>query len=57
MVVSTLIGPPDPGREDYGLFARDRLFRLFCPESDVGADNNIPSNDMSYSSFLRALTV
>ncbi len=47
MVVSTLIGPPGPGHEDYGLFARNRLFRLFCPESDVGADNNIPSYVMS----------
>ncbi len=57
MIISTLIEPPDSGREDYGRFARNRLFRLFCPESDVGAGNNIPSNVMSYSSFLRALKV
>jgi hypothetical protein len=56
MIISTLIEPPGFGREDYGRIARNRLFRLLCPESDVG-NNNIPSNVMSYSSFLRALNV
>ena len=54
-IISSLLRPPESPEEDFSRLSRARLMRLFAPESNFVSSNSIPSNVLSYESFLRCV--